>query len=101
MDDLARERVSDGLLSPHPSASLADPAGEPSEPTLWARRVRDALARQSGTALGIAEEALRQFPGEFELLLLAALAAMAASHRTRLGCSSATETFRARQDHLC
>ena len=83
MDDLARERVSDGLLSPHPSASLADPAGEPSEPILWANRVRDALARQSGTALGIAEEALRQFPGEFELLLLAALAALAAGHPVR------------------
>ena len=61
MDDLARERVADGLLSPHPSASLADPAAEPSEPILWADRVRDALARRSGTALEIAEDALRHF----------------------------------------
>ena len=83
MDDLAREPIADGLLSPHPSASLADPAAEPSEQILWANRVRGALARQSGTALGIAEDALRKFPGEFELLLLAALAALAAGHPVR------------------
>ena len=90
MDDLARELVADGPLSPHPSASLADPAAEPSEQILWANRVRDALARQSDTALGIAEDALRQLPGEFELLLLAALAALAAGHPVRaLGFSNA------------
>ena len=83
MDDLARERVADGPLSPHPSASLADPAAEPSEQILWANRVRDALARQSGTALGIAEDAFVAYPGEFELLLLAALAALAAGHPVR------------------
>ena len=83
MDDLARELVADGPLSPHPSASLADPVAEPSEQILWANRVRGALARQSDTALGIAEDALRACPGEFELLLLAALAALAAGHSVR------------------
>jgi superfamily II DNA or RNA helicase len=83
MDDLAREFDADGLLSPHPSASLADPAAEPSQQILWANRVRNALARQPGTALGIAEDALRQLPGEFALLLLAALAALVAGHPVR------------------
>src|SRR4051794_31744914 len=84
MDDLAHGRDEGEQLSPHVSVVRpADPAAEPSEQIPWANRVRDALARQSDTALGIAEDALRKFPGEFELLLLAALAALAAGHPVR------------------
>jgi superfamily II DNA or RNA helicase len=46
-------------------------------------RVRDALARRSDTALEIAEDAVRACPGEFELLLLAALAALAVGQPVR------------------
>jgi superfamily II DNA or RNA helicase len=57
---------------PRPAAS----ATEPSDPTFWATRVRDALARRLRNALDIAEDAVRACPGEFDLLLLAALAAL-------------------------
>ena len=46
-------------------------------------RVRDALVRRSDTALEIAEDAVRACPGEFELLLLAALAALAVGQSVR------------------
>jgi len=84
MEDLARERNVGESLSPHSGASrLADPAAEHSDQTLWAERVRRALARQPDAALDIAEDALRACPGEFELLLLAALAALAAGQPIR------------------
>ena len=44
---------------------------------LWANRVRQALAERSPQAREVAEEALRAWPASQELLLLAALAALA------------------------
>ena len=71
-------------LSSHTNESRqAEPASEVPDPTVWADRVRDALAQGSDTALGIAEDAVRACPGEFELLLLAALAALATGHSVR------------------
>ncbi len=84
MDDLARGRNVGELLSPDASvARQAELAVEHADPTLWADHVRRALVRQPDAALGIAEEALRACPGEFELLLLAALAALAADQPAR------------------
>ena len=84
MDDLTPGRNVGELLLPDASvARQAELAVEHSDPTLWADRVRRALVRQSDTALGIAEEALRACPGEFELLLLAALAALVAGQPVR------------------
>ena len=71
-------------LSNHASESRqAESASEPPDPTLWADRVRDALAQGPDTALDVAEDAVRACPGEFELLLLAALAALATGHSVR------------------
>jgi superfamily II DNA or RNA helicase len=84
MDDLAHLRSVGEPPSPYPGASgPADPAVEPSDQARWADRVRSALARQPDAALGISEDALRAHPGEFELLLLAALAALAAGQPLR------------------
>jgi superfamily II DNA or RNA helicase len=51
--------------------------------TIWFDRVRDALAEQSATALAIAEDAVRACPGDFDLLLLASLSALAAGQPAR------------------
>ncbi len=53
-------------------------AGAPSQ-ELWASHVRDALGARSAQALATAEEALRVFPADPELLLLAALTALASA----------------------
>ena len=63
---------------PHPSASLADPRSL--EQILWAN-CEGALARQPAPPW-IAEDALRKFPGEFELLYWA-LAPLAAGQPVR------------------
>jgi superfamily II DNA or RNA helicase len=53
------------------------------DPDLWVERLRDALAERSPEIRGIAEKAVRACPADPELLLLAALAAMAASQPER------------------
>ena len=53
------------------------------DPVLWAERLRDALAGRSPDTRGVAEQAVRACPTDPELLLLAALAAMAASQPER------------------
>ncbi len=84
MDDLARGRDDGEQFAPHVSAVRPDTSVvEHPEQLLWANRVRSALARQPAGALDIAEDALRAHPGEFELLLLAALAALAAGQPLR------------------
>jgi superfamily II DNA or RNA helicase len=55
----------------------------PADPTFWRDRVREALAQRSGDVLAFAEDAVRACPGEFELLLLAALAALAVGQPVR------------------
>ena len=83
-DDLIPGLHVGGQLSNHTNKSRqAEPASELPDPTLWADRVRDALEGGSNTALDIAEDAVRACPGEFELLLLAALAALATGHSVR------------------
>ncbi len=54
-----------------------DTAGAGRAQELWAGRLRQALAARSPQARDVAEEALRAFPADPELLLLAALAALA------------------------
>jgi superfamily II DNA or RNA helicase len=83
MDDLTGGRNVGDQFMPLADASTPDLAVEPSDQTLWADRVRMALARHPDTAPGVAEDALRVHPGEFELLLLAALAALAAGQPVR------------------
>ena len=84
IDDLIHRLDVGEQLSNHTNESRqAEPASELPDPTLWGDRVRDALAQRSDTALDIAEDAVRACPGEFELLLLAALAALAAGHSVR------------------
>ena len=56
---------------------------EGADPGLWAERLRDALAERSPEMRGIAEQALRTCPADPELLLLAALGAMAVSQPER------------------
>ena len=52
-------------------------------PNLWVERLRDALAKRSPDTRGVAEQAVRACPTDPELLLLAALAAVAASQPER------------------
>jgi hypothetical protein len=80
MDDLIKDRHVSELLS---EAGQAESTRNLSDPMVLCDRVRDALARRSDTALEIAEEAVRTCPGEFELLLLAALAALAVGQSVR------------------
>jgi hypothetical protein len=83
-DDLIhRLPVGEQLANHATESQRAESASELPDPTLWGDRVRDALAQRSDTALDIAEDAVRACPGEFELLLLAALAALAAGHSVR------------------
>ncbi len=58
------------------SGDVAAEAGDQGQ-ELWADRVRRALAERSPHAREVAEEALRAWPASRELLLLAALAALA------------------------
>ena len=81
MDDLTRGR--NVGQQPLPFAGGAPPDDPAADESDAADRVRRALADQPDAALGVAEDALRACPGEFELLLLAALAALAASQTMR------------------
>ena len=84
MDDLIKDRHASELLSnPTNEAGQAEPTRDLSNPMVLCDRVRDALARRSDAALEIAEDAVRTCPGEFELLLLAALAALAVGQSVR------------------
>jgi len=65
------------------TAGRAESTRDQSDPIVLCDRVRDALARRSDAALEIAEDAVRTCPGEFELLLLAALAALAVGQSVR------------------
>jgi superfamily II DNA or RNA helicase len=76
-DNLARERdVGDQTTLEPDDLRPADLTTEPSDPTFWTARVLDALSRKLRNALDIAEDAVRACPGDFDLLLLAALAAL-------------------------
>ena len=72
--DAARQAVLPGL-GPSPN-DVAVEAGDQGE-ELWADCLRQALAERSPQARDIAEEAVRAWPASRELLLLAALAALA------------------------
>jgi superfamily II DNA or RNA helicase len=61
------------LLDPNP---VPEPVADECDSTVWAARLRAALAEQRETAAEIADQALRACPGDPELLLLAALAAL-------------------------
>ena len=76
--DIVRRRTADNGQAALPvmEPAVAEQAPVPDEPGSWVDRVRDALGERSGDALAIAEEGLRHCPGEPELLLLAALAAL-------------------------
>jgi predicted Zn-dependent protease len=52
------------------------PTAHQGDSTIWAARLRAVLAERRETAAEIAEEALRSCPGDPQLLLLAALAAL-------------------------
>jgi superfamily II DNA or RNA helicase len=83
MDDLTGGRNVGEQFMPLADAATPDLAVEQTDPTLWADRVCMALARHPDTAPSVADDALRAHPGEFELLLLAALAALAAGQPVR------------------
>lgn len=53
------------------------PAAEPPGRDVWIGRLRDALAARSSQVLEVAEEGLRAWPADPEMLLLAALTALA------------------------
>jgi superfamily II DNA or RNA helicase len=59
------------------------PISESSDRNLWVGRLRGALAERGPEALDIAEEAARACPGDPEVLLLAALAALAITDAER------------------
>ena len=67
------------VIDPGPEDESLDGA----DPGLWVERLRDAMAERSPDARGVAEQAVRACPTDPELLLLAALAAMAASQPER------------------
>ncbi len=72
--DAARQDVLPGF-GPSPDDVAANDGDQGQE--FWVDRLRQALAEQSPQARDIAEEALRAWPASQELLLLAALAALA------------------------
>jgi superfamily II DNA or RNA helicase len=75
--EIERRRGADGQITlpgMAPAAAEGSPAAD--QPEGWVDRLREALGERSGDALAIAEEALRSCPGDPELLLLAALAAL-------------------------
>lgn len=76
--DVVRRRTAENGQTTLPGMELAAAEQVPvsHEPESWIDRVQDALGARSGDALAIAEEAVRHCPGEPELLLLAALAAL-------------------------
>jgi len=57
-------------------AQLDRRAGGAHGPEVWISAVREALAARSAKAFDIAEQGLRAFPADPELLLIAALAAL-------------------------
>ena len=84
MDDVIKERHLRELLSNAANTpERAESTRDQSDPIALCDRVRDALARRSDAVLEIAEDAVRTCPGEFELLLLAALAALAVGQSVR------------------
>ena len=63
---------------------VPDPAAASGHvPDLWVARLRAALGARSHDAVGIADEALRAYPGNAELLLLGALTGLAAGKPER------------------
>src|SRR4051794_2516043 len=73
----------DETVLPDSDLALQDKAWDGTAPKLWVERLRDALAERSPEIRSIAEQALRACPTDPELLLVAALAAMAASQPER------------------
>ncbi len=61
------------LVDPRPDRPAVEPVG----PDFWHGRVRQALADRSSQAVEFADEGLRAWPADPELLLLAALTALA------------------------
>ena len=62
------------------------PADHPPEPRgreFWVGRLRDALAARSSQASGVAEQGLRAWPADPEILMLAALTALAGNQPQR------------------
>ena len=62
------------------------PGDQPSKPRrreFWVRRLRDALAARSSQAFDVAEEGLRLWPADPEILMLAALTALAGNQPER------------------
>lgn len=70
-----------GLLGVDPLPDLA--AGQPPTRGMWADRIRDALAQRSSQVFQIVEDALHEWPGDAEILLLAALTALAGKQPDR------------------
>jgi len=60
------------------SPTLGWPTTEKPERALWVRQLRQTLEARSPEAVSIADEAMRAYPGDSELLLLAALTGLAA-----------------------
>ncbi len=67
------------LIDPRPEQSATEPAGR----DFWIGRVRQALAARSSQAVEFADDGLRACPADPELLLLAALTALAARQPER------------------
>jgi len=63
-------------VPPAPDASPDRPIVERATPLDWARTLRDVLGARSSDAVDLAEEALRAWPTDPEILLLAALTAL-------------------------
>lgn len=68
------------LHRPNPAA---DQSPEPRGREFWVGRLRDALTARSSQAFGVAEEGLRLWPADPEILMLAALTALAGNQPQR------------------
>jgi superfamily II DNA or RNA helicase len=74
--------TSPGVPDSRSIEQLGDPgAAEPRDRVSWTNEIRDALARRSSRASQVVEDALKAWPGDAEILLLAALTALA-THQT-------------------
>ena len=68
------------LARPNPPG---DQPPEPRRREFWVGRLRDALAARSSQAFDVAEEGLRAWPADPEILMLAALTALAGNQPER------------------
>ncbi len=80
----ARESPMRGVTGPGRLVETAPlPAAKPATRGEWADRIRVALAKRSSSAFQVADDALQAWPADAEILLLAALTALAGNQPDR------------------